>query len=339
MTALDKYARLETEGTWRSGADAQRRNVVVSLGEATLVLSDGAGRALTHWSLPAVTRINPGATPALFGPDSNDPNGETLELSDDAMIAAIAHVQATVARRKPHPGRLRRVGLALSTLTLIILAVFRAPGAVIDYTVKVLPQVKRATLDDRLSAEFTRLTGAPCSSPFADAALNALATRLALPKGTLEVRRLGLAEIFVLPGGRIILDRSLIEDPSAAEVTAGYILAAQAQAWAYDPLAQVFESTGPMAAIATLTGNGPSQDRLAVYAETLLMSPSKPLDQELLLPVFKARMVASTPYAYARDITGETTLTLIEADPMTGSVAPPVLSDRDWLSLRSICGP
>ena len=56
-TALTEYARLESGGLWKAGPDAQRREVVVSFGEATLVLSDTAGRPLTHWSLPAVERL------------------------------------------------------------------------------------------------------------------------------------------------------------------------------------------------------------------------------------------------------------------------------------------
>ena len=35
MTALRKYARLEASGLWRSGADAQRRDVIVSIGDAS----------------------------------------------------------------------------------------------------------------------------------------------------------------------------------------------------------------------------------------------------------------------------------------------------------------
>jgi hypothetical protein len=46
----------------------------------------------------------------------------------------------------------------------------------------------------------------------------------------------------------------------------------------------------------------------------------------------------TTPYAYAVDITGETTLQLIEADPMSGKETRPVLSDADWLRLQGICG-
>jgi hypothetical protein len=40
MTALKKYQKLESSGLWRDAADAQRREVVVAFGEASLILSD-----------------------------------------------------------------------------------------------------------------------------------------------------------------------------------------------------------------------------------------------------------------------------------------------------------
>ena len=56
MTALSKYDRLEATGLWRINPSEQRREVVVSIGDATLIISDINDTALTHWSLAAVER-------------------------------------------------------------------------------------------------------------------------------------------------------------------------------------------------------------------------------------------------------------------------------------------
>ena len=48
MTVLAKYQRLECDAIWRAASDAQRQNVFVSLGDATLVIHDGADSALAH---------------------------------------------------------------------------------------------------------------------------------------------------------------------------------------------------------------------------------------------------------------------------------------------------
>ena len=58
MTALKEYQRLEASGLWRPEPDAQRRDVVVSLGDASLTMSEFSGRPLAHWSLAAVRRAN-----------------------------------------------------------------------------------------------------------------------------------------------------------------------------------------------------------------------------------------------------------------------------------------
>ena len=63
-----------------------------------------------------------------------------------------------------------------------------------------------------------------------------------------------------------------------------------------------------------------------------------PLTDETLLAGFKAWSVRATPYAYALDITGETTLGLIEADPFAAAPPDPLISDADWLRLQNICG-
>ncbi|MEC7963138.1 MAG: hypothetical protein VX201_07695, partial [Pseudomonadota bacterium] len=88
-TALRKYQRLEATALWRPTPEEQRREVIVSIGDATLVITDMQDRALTHWSLPALQRANPGSWPALYHPDGD--SGETLELAEgeEEMVAAI----------------------------------------------------------------------------------------------------------------------------------------------------------------------------------------------------------------------------------------------------------
>ncbi len=65
MTVLAKYQRLEAQGIWRAEPEAQRRDVIVSIGKATITISAANGTALTHWSLPAMHRLNPNELPAV----------------------------------------------------------------------------------------------------------------------------------------------------------------------------------------------------------------------------------------------------------------------------------
>ena len=161
MTALEQYSRLEATGLWREAPDAQRRDVLVSLGDATLMISTLSEVALAHWSLPAVARLNPGRRPALYSPGAD--TEERLEIDDPDMITAIETVRAAIDRKRPHPGRLRfwiGAGLAAAMLGL---AVFWLPGALTRQTVALLPEASRAEIGTRLLQEIGRLAGPICT--------------------------------------------------------------------------------------------------------------------------------------------------------------------------------
>ena len=125
-TALEKFQRLEATALWRETPDAQRRDVIVSLGDATLVIKDSNDRALTHWSLPAVRRLNPGERPAVFYPDG-DPS-ETLEIDTDhpEVVEAIEKLRKAVANPGQATGRLRKFIFGGSIATIAALGIFLA---------------------------------------------------------------------------------------------------------------------------------------------------------------------------------------------------------------------
>lgn len=336
MTAIKKYARLEASALWRASPDEQRREVVISIGDATLTISDLRDRALTHWSLAAIERANPGTRPAVFYPDG-DP-GETLELAADEaqMIDAMEKLRRAVRRNRPRPGRLRWLGTLLSVTVFGLFTFFWLPGAMINHAVKVVPAVKRAEIGNALLQRIERMTGPACSDPSGLRALQNLRARLGtgpvtiLP-GTISTSR-------HLPGGQILIDRALVEDYEEPDVAAGYILTERTLAKASDPLRDLLETVGTMSAFQLLTTGHLKSETLDSYARLLLTQPSGTPDDEQLLAAFSERGVRSTPYAYARDVSGETVLALIEADPMAGQQPNALMSDADWLRLQGICG-
>ncbi|SDF61875.1 hypothetical protein [Sulfitobacter delicatus] len=336
MTALTKYARLEATGLWRASPDAQRREVIVSIGDATLVISDLKDQALTHWSLAAVERANAGQRPALYHPDG-DP-GETLELPDDEteMIEAIEKLRRAINRSRPRPGRLRWLGMVASVAVVAALAVLWMPGALQDHALKVVPEVKRVSLGAALLKRLERVSGPVCETPGGNVALNRLAKRL--EAGRLAVLPDMTRPSLHLPGRLIVLDRSVLEDHEEPDVAAGYILTEDVARAARDPLRELLDTVGLRETFRLLTTGDIAPDALNAYAETLLTRETvKPQIQGQLARFAKAEL-RSTPYAYARDITGETTLPMIEGDPMNGKLTAPLLSDADWLRLQNICG-
>lgn len=337
MTALKKYARLECLGLWRETPEAQRRDVVVNFGEASLILSDPRTEtALTHWSLPAILRLNAGETPALYAPGEDA--AESLELDDPEMIEALETVHSALESARPHPGRLRTVITAGLVAGLGALAVFWLPGTLMSHTASVLPTATREHIGALALNDLTRLTGAPCADPSGQRALARFATAVfgANPP-RLAVVPDGPVMALHLPGRLIVMHRSLFEDHDGPEVAAGYALAASLRGGAADPMLPLLDHAGVRATLGLLTSGEFDGTSLAHYGERLLKEPLAPVADADLLAAFAAASLSSSPYAYALDKSGETTLGLIEADPFPNGTERPALSDGDWISLRAIC--
>jgi hypothetical protein len=336
MTALSKYARIEATGLWRASPEDQRREVIVSIGDATLVISDMKDQALAHWSLAAVARANPGTRPAIYHPDG-DPS-ETLEIAttDGEMIDAIETLRRVVERSRPRPGRLRLFGVAASVLTVAALAIFWLPGALQDHTLRVVPNVKRASIGAALLKQIERVSGNACVNPRGRTALNKLGTRLS--SGPLVVLPAMTRASIHLPGGLIVLNKTIFEDYESPDVAAGFILSETVQRELSDPLRDMLADMSLRENFRLLTTGEVSTPALETYAEHLMTAGDKAAPVDALLARFSAENLHSTPYAQALDITGETTLDLIEGDPMMNKDTAPLISDADWLRLQNICG-
>ena len=337
MTALKEFDRLESMGLWRASPSAQRRDVIVAVGDATLTISDQKGTALAHWSLPAMRRMNPGERPAIFGTDSD--NGETLELDDDMMIAAIEKVRRVIERRRPHPGRLRVVLTGSVVAAFAALVLFWLPGAMINYAASVVPASKRAEIGRDLLANVRRVAGRPCSQQLGQKALKNLQTRLfGTQPGEIVVLSSGVGTSQHLPGHLILLNRSLVEDPEEAEAPAGYALVEELRMRKTDPMVRLLRDAGLVTAMRLLTTGDIPDSVLARHAENLLLQTPERIEPEFIIERFNEDRLRLSPYAYSVDPTGEGTINLIEADATGAADAMPALNDGDWVSLQGICG-
>lgn len=337
MTALRQFEKLEAPGLWRETSASQRREVYVSFGDTSLVIRNKTEAPLAHWSLPAVVRLNPGLSPALYAPHSEA--AETLEIDDATMIEAIETVLAAIARKRPHPGRLR-LWIFLGILAIIAaLGWYWLPDALQRHTLRVVPVETRAQIGGLLLDEITRLTGNQCKTRAGRRALARLEARLLTnPSGRIGILPEGIAKSISLPGGIVLLNRKLVEDNEQPEIAAGYVLVETLRASAEDPLAAFLRHAGVLASFRLLTTGHLDPPTLKDYAGHLLTVPSTLPSDEALLQAFAKAGFASSGLAYDIDPTGETTLALIEADPFRSRPYAPLLSDADWVSLQGICG-
>jgi hypothetical protein len=208
-----------------------------------------------------------------------------------------------------------------------------------SYTASVIPTAKRVAIGQTMLTNIRRVAGKPCNTPAGQTALERMRRRLLGDvRGRLVVLSGGVTLSKHLPGGIILLNRALIEDYEDPEVAAGHILVEDIRARQTDPVLELLQQTGLFSALKLLTTGNIDAEALNAYSEHLLTEPDHPVSHDVMMDAFESAAVRASPYAYAVDISGETTIGLIEADPVTSQEAMPVLSDGDWVALQGICG-
>ena len=336
MTALDRYVRLESDALWRADPGAQRRDVSISFGDATLVIADQTGRPLAHWSLPALIRTNPSEMPAVYTPDVDE--SELLEIADPTMVEAIEEVSRALARSRPRPGKLRHWLTAAVVVASLLLVVFWLPGALTRQTLAVVPFPKRVQIGAEMLADMQATTGFVCRSPRADLAANAFAQRLFGPDTTRQIIVVpDLAQgALALPGGLIVVGSKVLQlsdDPAAA---AGFILASRAAVIHMDPLEALLKSAGLGVTFRLLTTGAVPAEIIQANAQALLSGAALAPDPAILRAALADAQIPQAPYIAASDRLSGNTPDLGN-DPMAGRAVPLIMTDSDWVSLRNVC--
>jgi hypothetical protein len=331
MTAIKEFERLEALGLWRDRKEAQRREVVISFGDSTLVLSDINNRPITHWSLAAIEHAGSGDEGTIFTVD--DQGEETLEIEDPTMIAAISKIRAAIDARRPHPGRLRVFLGAGVLIAFILFSLFWLPNALTRYAAGIIPDSKAVEIGDALIKSIQKTTGSACSTPAGERALRRLEDRvIGAPSNRIRIIEMGSRPSLHLPGGNILLNNRLVVQQTDANLLAGYAIMERAAEDEKAPLLALFKSIGIRKTLNFLgTGNIDNND-LEVFADARLFGPLAYPSAETMLELFKVAEVPRTQYA--RDANR---LDLLEEPDLAPEQYEPILNDNDWVNLQEIC--
>ena len=335
MTALDQFQRLEAPGIWRETADAQRHDVIVAFGDATLTIATSSGAAVSHWSLAAINRVNPGLTPALFSPGHD--SAETLEIDDDDMIAAIEKVRAAVISGAAQPRRLRRWLGLVAFVAVLALTVLWGPRALVSYATSIVPPETRAKIGNGVLEEIRARTQTRCAPASATVPLKSLVTRL----GPGFLGRIAVAqEVWPsrsLPGGIVVLDARLFEAFNTPDVAAGFALAEFHRLSDQDPLADMMTTIGTMGTIQLLTTGTIDDAKIKAYAQVLSEQSPVAVSGADLIEAFRLTRVNPSPFVAA---VNESETSAVSLGPLANAevaVTEPVLADNQWVQLQAIC--
>lgn len=265
MTAIDKYIRLEALGQWRESPDEPAREVVVSFGNATLVLSDLDESPLCHWAMAATSRLTLDGAKAVYTPDTE--GFETLEIDDAEMVEAIAQVSSASASIKRQTPWLRWVFIAFIMATI---------GA-ISY---VTPSLLRSQAVNMTGPESARKLGADmiaaldvdiCREPRAGIARELFQSRVFPDGRTLLIVARNQPRARVFPGGIIVIGSDALQ----AMKTPGELAALTTTLFAQSEttLVQVFETSSPRELFEYITSGRLSDERLASAAQNIINGP------------------------------------------------------------------
>ncbi|MDM7459089.1 MAG: hypothetical protein P3W94_007015 [Paracoccus sp. (in: a-proteobacteria)] len=336
MTALKQFQRLEAEGVWRETPQMRLRDVIVSVGEATLTLSDPrSDRPLTHWSLPAVIRLNPGSLPAIYTPSADFPD-ETVEISDPLMIEAIEKVQATIAAHRAHPGRLRG-GLTLSAVVLMLVAaVIWLPDALIRHAAAIAPPAQARQIGLAILSDMERSGGALCTRSSGQAVLDWMAPRLVGPKASVRVLPGPLNGALRLPGDLYAMGGDMLMTSPGPEGPAAHLIAASVARDDGELVLAALRHAGIGAVVRLWTLGTLPPEAMTGYGQRLMTEALPRPETTPLLEALAAARISAQAYAFSLDPTGATTAPLLNGDPFPNGGVD-LLTDPQWLALQQIC--
>ena len=334
-TALEQYVRLESLGLWKESPGAQKREVVVSFGRISLVLSDNNDSVLTHWHLLAINRLNPNRHPALYSPGSS--SSEIVEVSDPDMIEAIEYIRSSVPRPGTRRTRLLRIVVAAVAAGAAAVGLFWLPGAIEERTLRVTPPARVQAVGDSLFREMAHVTGPECRSAVALPVLAKFAERLAPDEGiSIHIVDLDGRDSAFLLGGHVLLDRSLLDWADGLDIAAGHALVEIAASRERDLFRELVDRVGTWHTVAFLMGRSFPPASLERHVRFVLEQPRQARDPDFLRTLVADAGLTVEPLPQA--IRPGDSRTGAGRTAEDGQTPPPVIDAVDWAALRATCG-
>jgi Zn-dependent protease with chaperone function len=276
-------------GIFFDGKTSARHEVTVTLGAASLVISDHAGNVLANWPYNELEPLTAPDKVLRVGRRGND-QLERLEIFDPDFAHAVdvqaIHIDRTGAIQRRQRGRV--IGWTLAaTVSLLLVAYFGIP-ALAERIAPLLPVAIERKLGDAVDMQMRAMldagkTGSAFECGKAEgekagrAALNKMIHRLEAVAGLpgplrSTVVRKEEANAFALPGGQIYIFRGLIDKAENADEVAGVIAHEIGHVAHLDGTKAVLQAGGLSFLFGMLLGDFVGGGAVVIAARTVLQS-------------------------------------------------------------------
>lgn len=325
MTALEQYIRLETEALWHEKAGSEPRQVIVSFGNASLVITNISDAALAHWTLAATRIVGREGDTVIYAPDAN--RSETLRISDTSFVDAIEAVSAsTTAVVEPKRWKLK-TAVSLVAVALVAVLLF-VPQKISGWAAgHVSPEQLVLVTDeilDRASIKY-------CNEPRAVEALNELQAMMLRPQDApIYMTDIQAEGIVRLPDGRALIDISVLKRAGSADGFAGWLVLAVNMPDTQDGLDELIRNSDTGWALRFAFSGEVSDQEYQQMAEYSLHNATLPNPDAVAAALDRLENAGIDTSSFRKSIN-------LPLEPEIGPFRP-VLGDQDWLALQTICG-
>ena len=203
MTAIKKYQILESKGLWIEEKGTSPKEVIVSFGKSSIIISDNNAIPLGHWNFNSVIIIHKDLTRTIFGLGLD--KEEELIIQDEEMIKAIAMICEQGKIYKEPIFKLHHLAKSL-TLLLIILVIFFFPN-ILRLIILDIVKPRYETIFVKSLLEKEELEDHMCTKQKETEELEKMIVREfdLETKIDISITKLSLSSPLILPGGLIII--------------------------------------------------------------------------------------------------------------------------------------
>ncbi len=203
MTAIKKYTILESKGFWIDAKGSPPKEVIVSFGKSSIIMSDNNEIPLNHWDLNSIVMIEKNEIEARFSPGTE--RQEELIIQDEAMIEALAII---CGKGKSPSGKLLKFHhfIIITGSILIMLFFFFLPNILRTVTLDIIKPNHEYVFIQKLLENENLIRNTCPKQKETKAVENKLIKKHGVVTGIdISITKTSLSSPLILPGGIIII--------------------------------------------------------------------------------------------------------------------------------------